>query len=503
MPADYSKLKIGEIAASVSETHKRGKPELIFLNTSDILHGKFLHRTYTPTKDWPGQAKKSIRRDDILLSEIRPANGRWAFVREDADDFVVSTKLMVIRADQRRVFPLYLYQFLTSSETSAWLQHLAESRSGTFPQITFDQVASLEIPLPPLADYAPPSPEAFRYVAVDLEMSQGAALAQAERVFILGFEALPSDLMRANREANALVRRLAELTDGLPWDAECRLLYSRAAWQERRVASWQGDLPDVRGHVNMHAYRNPDLVRIITLGMRKFGLPDLVIAQTPSGGSRAAGNAINACAQRMLEGQAFDGPRFDLVLADIRHDGMREPALANPLDGATGRARLHLAEAPWEQGDPQNRLLALEFPDGEGQTPLERQASALATLYGSEGSIVGRRPGDEALKAASEKARAAFLAKAPTFRKGLQPNERLVIKAPFTFDDQTEYMWVEVVGWRTSSIEGILMNDSHFNRKLRVGHRVTVNLRDVYDYIHYKPDGTEEGNETGKVLRGP
>lgn len=354
-----------------------------------------------------------------------------------------------------------------------------------------------------IADYAPPSPEAFRYVAVDLEMSQGAALAQAERVFILGFEAPPSDLMHANREANTLVYRLAELTDGFPWDAECRLLYSRAAWQERRVASWQGDIPDVRGHVNMHAYRNPDLVRIITLGMRKFGLPDLVIAQTPSGGSRAAGNAINACAQRMLEGQAFDGPRFDLVLADIRHDGMRETALANPLDGATGRARLHLAEAPWEQGDPQNRLLALEFPDGEGQTPLERQASALAALYGSEGSIVGRRPGDEALKAASEKARAAFLAKAPTFRKGLQPNERLVIKAPFSFDDQTEYMWVEVVGWRTSSIEGILMNDSHFNRKLRVGHRVTVNLRDVYDYIHYKPDGTEDGNETGKVLRGP
>ncbi len=152
MAADYPKLKIGEIAASVSETHKRGKPELIFLNTSDILHGKFLHRTYTPTKDWPGQAKKSISRDDILLSEIRPANGRWAFVREDADDFVVSTKLMVIRADQRRVCPLYLYQFLTSSETTAWLQHLAESRSGTFPQITFDQVASLEIPLPPLPE---------------------------------------------------------------------------------------------------------------------------------------------------------------------------------------------------------------------------------------------------------------------------------------------------------------------------------------------------------------
>lgn len=152
MASDYPIVRIGELASSISDTHKLGKEKLIFLNTSDILEGKFLHRTYSSVEDWPGQAKKSIRRSDILFSEIRPANGRWAFVEEDADDFVVSTKLMVIRAKQDRIFPKFLYQFLTSSEITKWLQHLAESRSGTFPQITFDQVATLELPLPPLAE---------------------------------------------------------------------------------------------------------------------------------------------------------------------------------------------------------------------------------------------------------------------------------------------------------------------------------------------------------------
>ena len=143
--------RIGDLADSVSETHKFGKEKLIFLNTSDILHGKILHRTYSAVKDWPGQAKKSICKDDILFSEIRPANGRWAYVEEDADDFVVSTKLMVIRTRKDKLFPKFFYQFLTSSEITRWLQHLAESRSGTFPQITFDEVASLELPLPSLA----------------------------------------------------------------------------------------------------------------------------------------------------------------------------------------------------------------------------------------------------------------------------------------------------------------------------------------------------------------
>jgi type I restriction enzyme S subunit len=149
---EYPITRISDLADSISETHKMQKEQLIFLNTSDILHGKFLHRRYSSVKDWPGQAKKSIQKNDILFSEIRPSNGRWAFVEEEAGDYVVSTKLMVIRARSDRVFPKFLYQYLTSTEITGWLQHLAESRSGTFPQITFDEVASLELPLPPLAE---------------------------------------------------------------------------------------------------------------------------------------------------------------------------------------------------------------------------------------------------------------------------------------------------------------------------------------------------------------
>ena len=113
----------------------------MFLNTSDILEGKVLHHSYSDVCDWPGQAKKSIKRNDILFSEIRPANGRYAFVDFDVSDYVVSTKLMVLRAKNSAVLPRYLFYFLRAPTVTAWLQRLAESRSGTFPQITFDQIA--------------------------------------------------------------------------------------------------------------------------------------------------------------------------------------------------------------------------------------------------------------------------------------------------------------------------------------------------------------------------
>ena len=58
---------------------------------------------------------------------------------------------MVIRAKENVVSPKYLYYFLKNNTTVAELQMLAETRSGTFPQITFTEVANLTIPIPSLA----------------------------------------------------------------------------------------------------------------------------------------------------------------------------------------------------------------------------------------------------------------------------------------------------------------------------------------------------------------
>lgn len=147
--SEWKKYKLGEVCETVSETHKTKNGKLIFLNTGDIEKGKILHQEYSFVSGMPGQAKKSIKFNDILFSEIRPANGRWAFINFDSKDYIVSTKLMVIRGSDK-IHPKFLYQLLTSSEITKWLQHLAESRSGTFPQITFTQVSDIEVNLPPI-----------------------------------------------------------------------------------------------------------------------------------------------------------------------------------------------------------------------------------------------------------------------------------------------------------------------------------------------------------------
>lgn len=146
LPDGWRVEKLDNLIETVSITHKMKQEEIIFLNTSDILEGNVLNNNYSIVSTLPGQAKKSIKRNDILFSEIRPANKRYAFVNFDADDYVVSTKLMVLRS--KGINPYLIYCFLTNNDTLKELQHLAETRSGTFPQITFSQLKEFQIVIP-------------------------------------------------------------------------------------------------------------------------------------------------------------------------------------------------------------------------------------------------------------------------------------------------------------------------------------------------------------------
>ncbi len=148
--SEWRKVPIGELCDSISDTYSRKDAEVILINTSDILDGKILNHVKTLNKNLKGQFKKTFKKNDILYSEIRPANKRFAFVEiEDTSFYIASTKLMVIRPKIDVVEPRYLYALLKSKQMIDELQHLAESRSGTFPQITFNsELATKVINLP-------------------------------------------------------------------------------------------------------------------------------------------------------------------------------------------------------------------------------------------------------------------------------------------------------------------------------------------------------------------
>lgn len=147
---NWTTCKISDICSSISDTYKRTDEYVVLVNTSDVLEGKILNHIPTENKNLKGQFKKTFRKNDILYSEIRPANKRFAFVDiENTDNYIASTKLMVLRCDETKVLPKFLFSLLKSSYIINELQLLAETRSGTFPQITFSgELGPMEINLP-------------------------------------------------------------------------------------------------------------------------------------------------------------------------------------------------------------------------------------------------------------------------------------------------------------------------------------------------------------------
>jgi type I restriction enzyme S subunit len=152
IPTGWKGTNIGSEFYPVSDTFDfKDKSEVHFLNTGDILDGKLLHHNLSAVNSLPGQAKKSFQKGDILYSEIRPANKRFMLVEFDASNSVASTKLMVLRT-RATIDKKFAYQFITAPETIKEFQVMAETRSGTFPQITFEAISNFKFLLPPLPE---------------------------------------------------------------------------------------------------------------------------------------------------------------------------------------------------------------------------------------------------------------------------------------------------------------------------------------------------------------
>lgn len=147
--AEWIECTIGDLCSTISDTYKGNDEKVVLVNTSDVLEGKVLNHTAVLNKNLKGQFKKTFKKYDILYSEIRPANKRFAFVDfENTSNYIASTKLMVLRHNDK-VLPEFLYAILKSNYVIAELQHLAETRSGTFPQITFSsELSPLKVSLP-------------------------------------------------------------------------------------------------------------------------------------------------------------------------------------------------------------------------------------------------------------------------------------------------------------------------------------------------------------------
>jgi uncharacterized protein YegJ (DUF2314 family) len=254
-------------------------------------------------------------------------------------------------------------------------------------------------------------------------------------------------------------------------------------------------------HTTIQAYQDGDYVRAVSLGMAKFGLPDLVIEQLSWATHRSLAGLMMGITQQMVEGAMPDAAgTFVFDAGSIRNAAVREEVMADSIGNASHTGTFKLIAVAAQDGDADNRLLAIRFDHYAGNDEFARQDTAVASIFGWRDEIKRIEHNDE-LKAARDVARARLPQLRRDFEAGLDPGEYVQVKAPFpTSSGGHEWMWVEITAWQDHVIEGLLRNEPFDIPALHAGQKVEVDPEEVFDYLRQFADGRQEGNSTGETI---
>jgi uncharacterized protein YegJ (DUF2314 family) len=350
--------------------------------------------------------------------------------------------------------------------------------------------------------YVPPDLHELSYFGHGLTQKQKQDLQKSREAFIVSFAHPKKDVWRALRTADELVEEIAMQTGGLIWDEETRRIFTPSAWHKTSLESWNDAIPEISSQITVHLYQSDESVRAISLGMRKAGLPDVIVADFPWSSQSQMGNVIDMFCQAMVEGAGVSkSGKFKLDVREIRNSEVRDEQLKGMGPSGTGKACLSLKPGKWEDGDPKNRLIELAFDAYPGSDVHIRQENMIDSLFGAHDSTSRIEHGKELLDA-SHKAREKLPELQKAFNSGLEPGEYILLKAPFpTPAGGREWMWVEVTKWGKNQIKGILSNDPFEIPDMHSGQAVVIREEDIFDYLRKYQDKHEEGNTTGEIIR--
>ena len=345
-------------------------------------------------------------------------------------------------------------------------------------------------------DFAVPDIDFLRYSSHGLSDEQKKILQTSDFVILLDFSCVEDRLISTMENANNLITELTISDNDIIWDSETRECFTKDFWNDNRLI--KDNSINVSKHITIHLYPKNDYCRAITLGMLKFGLPDICIENLSCHSNQSIASLINLTAQTLLDKKTINkNGKLLIDIESLSNQELKMDLLNSLEEKAEKRAEINIKQGIWEEGDPENRIIEIGFPK---TNPQIKQDELIAKVFGSKDEVTYLSHDDELL-AASEKAKEKIPELYDKFSKGLPVGTHLLIKFPFeNVAGEREWMWVEIVKWTDKEIKGLLQNDPQIVKSLKAGQEVTKNIDDMFDYILYFPDGTQEGNETGKII---
>lgn len=215
----------------------------------------------------------------------------------------------------------------------------------------------------------------------DLSETERASISGRTQVLLLRADYRNQFDVRGLRLLQALVRLVALEHDALIFDPDTLETRGEASFTERRLTA---NLANVVDQVAIIPFSDPDhegQVRLVTRGMRRFGLPDLELSGLPRkpeqlqrGSDLIAGLARGLIREAEVDesGIAIEAPEvIEVTRADVdaayANRGERLPPRC---EDCPGRTSVHLVRRPARDTDTEEHLtVSVQAPRAEAEAP--------------------------------------------------------------------------------------------------------------------------------------
>ncbi|MDU6735272.1 MAG: restriction endonuclease subunit S [Veillonella sp.] len=126
----WQNVHLGDIIKTNQSTYspKENWKFVNYLDTGNITANRVEKIQYinTDIDKLPSRAKRKVKRDSIIYSTVRPNQLHYGIIKNQPDNFLVSTGFVVIDVNTDKAIPEYIYYVLSQNEIIEHLQAIAE-----------------------------------------------------------------------------------------------------------------------------------------------------------------------------------------------------------------------------------------------------------------------------------------------------------------------------------------------------------------------------------------
>lgn len=149
---EWQTVTLGNIASTNQSTYssKEDWKFVNYLDTGNITMNQVDEIQYinTSMNKLPSRAKRKVRFNSIIYSTVRPNQLHYGIIKNQPENFLVSSGFAVIDIDFDKAVPEYIYYVLTQQEITEYLQSIAEQSVSAYPSIKPSDIENLEFLLP-------------------------------------------------------------------------------------------------------------------------------------------------------------------------------------------------------------------------------------------------------------------------------------------------------------------------------------------------------------------